>query len=147
MAKKIFSFRRGYGFLSNFYMASFIIAEKKWRSVEHYYQAHKTKKKKLRKEIRKCENFIQAKRLGKKLKLRKDWDDVKDKIMYKTVKAKFFQNSDLAKKLIDTGNAKLIEGNRWGDEYWGKCRADGKWVGKNKLGKILMQVRKELQNR
>jgi len=56
------------------------------------------------------------------------------------VRAKFEQNPDLAAKLIATGDEELVEGNTWGDTYWGVCRG----VGQNKLGKILMNVRQEL---
>lgn len=81
-----------------------------------------------------------AKKLGRKVMLRDDWEEVKDDLMYKIVLAKFLQNPSLAEALEQTGNAKLIEDNHWGDTYWGVC--DG--VGENKLGEILMRVRDEL---
>lgn len=81
-----------------------------------------------------------AKKLGRKVMLRDDWEEVKDDLMYKIVLAKFLQNPSMADALIKTGTAKLIEGNHWGDTYWGMC--DG--VGENKLGEILMRVRDEL---
>ena len=56
------------------------------------------------------------------------------------VKAKFSKNPILKAKLLATGDAELIEGNWWNDTYWGVCKG----VGKNKLGKILMRVRDEL---
>ena len=74
--------------------------------------------------------------------LRADWEDKKDKIMYDILEAKF-SNKRLAQKLLATGNAKLVEGNTWGDTYWGACRGQGK----NKLGKLLMKVRKKLDRR
>ena len=42
--------------------------------------------------------------------------------------------------LLATGKATLVEGNSWGDTFWGVCRGKGK----NMLGKILMRVRKRL---
>jgi len=54
---------------------------------------------------------------------------------------KKFEIPVLREALLDTGNAKLVEGNYWGDVEWGVCRGKGK----NKLGKILMKVRKEIQ--
>lgn len=72
--------------------------------------------------------------------LRDDWEEVKDDLMYRIVLAKFLQNPSLADALIKTGNAQLIEGNTWGDTYWGMCDS----VGENKLGEILMRVRDEL---
>jgi predicted NAD-dependent protein-ADP-ribosyltransferase YbiA (DUF1768 family) len=65
--------------------------------------------------------------------------------MYSVVKAKFEQNPDLAKMLIETGDAELVEGNNWCDNYFGNCicnRCVGV-KGKNVLGKILMRVREE----
>ena len=63
--------------------------------------------------------------------------------MYEIVLAKFSQNEYLKRRLLETGNALLIEGNDWGDTYWGVCNGRGK----NKLGKILMRVRTELANK
>lgn len=81
-----------------------------------------------------------AKRKGRQVNLRSDWEDVKDDIMYQVVKAKFTQNEDLKLKLINTGDEYLEEGNTWGDTYWGVCRGKGN----NMLGKILMRVRDEI---
>lgn len=83
-----------------------------------------------------------AKRKGRRVKLRSDWEDIKDDVMYQVVKAKFQQNEDLREKLLATGNMYIEEGNTWNDRYWGVC--DG--VGKNMLGKTLMRVREELTN-
>ena len=82
-----------------------------------------------------------AKRLGRRVRLRNDWEDVKDKVMYDICIAKFMQNKNLAQLLIETGDATLIEGNTWGDRVWGVC--DG--VGENRLGKILMQIRAKMK--
>lgn len=83
-----------------------------------------------------------AKRKGMKVRLRNDWEDVKDKIMYEVVKAKFTQNEQLKVKLLNTGDQYLEEGNTWSDSYWGTCNGKGK----NILGKILMRIREELVN-
>ncbi|HFD2083280.1 NADAR family protein [Clostridium perfringens] len=83
-----------------------------------------------------------AKRKGRNVKLREDWESVKDEIMYLVVKEKFKQNKELREKLIETGNEYLEEGNTWNDTYWGVCNG----IGKNKLGKILMKVRSEMKN-
>lgn len=58
-------------------------------------------------------------------------------LMYDVIEQKFLQNPVLMQKLIKTKDAKLIEGNTWGDRYWGMCNG----VGENKLGEILMMVR------
>lgn len=73
--------------------------------------------------------------------MRDDWDLIKDDVMYEVCLSKFLKNPILLQKLIDTGNEELVEGNTWGDRYWGVC--DG--VGKNHLGKILMRLRDEFK--
>lgn len=83
-----------------------------------------------------------AKKLGRQVPLRGDWEEVKDNIMYEICKAKFTQNEDLKEKLLATGNDILEEGNTWGDRVWGTVNG----VGENRLGKILMRVREELRN-
>lgn len=81
----------------------------------------------------------QAKRLGRKISLRSDWETVKLDIMKEILREKF-KNPNLANKLIATNNQMLEEGNTWGDSYWGTCNG----VGKNHLGKILMEIRSEI---
>ena len=83
---------------------------------------------------------ITAKKVGRKVTIRKDWEKVKKDIMYDIVSAKFNQHPDLAKRLIATGDKQLVEGNTWYDTYWGVFNGRGK----NVLGKILMDVREEL---
>lgn len=84
-----------------------------------------------------------AKRRGRNVKLRADWDAVKDGIMEEIVRAKFTQNKDLGEKLLATGDAVLIEGNTWNDRYWGVDIKTG--AGHNHLGKIIMKIRTELK--
>ena len=130
-----------YAFLSNFYPATVFYESRKYPSAEHAFQAAKTWK---HEEIIKIQNAPtpgKAKRLGRKCTLRPDWEEVKDDVMYKIVKDKFVRNPDLSSALIRTGEEKLIEGNNWGDHYWG---VDGH--GKNRLGQILMRIRSELIN-
>ena len=83
----------------------------------------------------------QAKRLGRKCLLRKDWEEAKDHAMLSVLRAKF-ANPELKEKLIATGDVELVEGNHWNDTYWGVCNG----IGKNMLGKLLMQVREEIKN-
>ena len=85
----------------------------------------------------------QAKALGRKIKLRLGWDNLKEEVMCNVVRAKFEQNNDLKAKLLATGNALLVEGNDWGDRYWGVDQKTGE--GENRLGKILMKVREEFR--
>jgi ribA/ribD-fused uncharacterized protein len=83
-------------------------------------------------------NPSQSKKLGKRLLIDLDkWESIKVTCMREVVKAKFDQHDDLRLKLIETGAALLVEGNTWGDKFWGRC--DG--MGLNVLGSILMELR------
>lgn len=132
------SFRGDFGFLSNFYEASIYVDGKKYNSVEHAYQAHKSLDPSVQKTIREAATPGQAKKLGKAVQLRPDWETVKIGLMRTFVKKKF-ENPFLRPLLEATGNAKLIEGNTWNDAFWGVYRGRGE----NWLGKILMEVRDE----
>lgn len=137
---KIDSFRGDYEFLSNFYESPVTYNGLTFRNSEAAFQAQKCEMPAIK------ERFVnmsasQAKKYGRQVLLRRDWELVKDDTMYEAVKAKFTQNKGLAEKLLATGNAYLEEGNNWNDTYWGTVRG----VGQNKLGKILMQVREELR--
>ena len=133
-------FRNEYRWLSNFWKSQFVLERKTCMSVEHWYQAHKTPDPHIAEAIRQLPSPGQAKKMGKGLVLRDDWEAVKDQIMCQGVEAKFSQDLYLRQRLIDTGDVELIEGNFWGDTYWGICKG----AGLNKLGKLLMKVRKEL---
>jgi len=109
-------------------------------TVEHYYQAMKTLDLKQREAIRLALTAGDAKRLGGECELRPDWDDVKLQIMEEALRQKFKRNP-LHDQLMATGRQELIEGNTWGDKFWG---VDG--TGENHLGKLLMQIRDEVWN-
>lgn len=138
---RIDSFRGKYYFLSNFYSAKVEFAGQEFDNNEAAFQAMKCS------DPGQRFDFIgldpsKAKKKGKLVQLRKDWEDVKEDYMYEIVKAKFTQNENLKKQLLATGNDILVEGNTWNDTYWGICRGRGQ----NKLGKILMRVRTELRD-
>lgn len=139
-------FRGKYFFLSNFYNEGGI-------TNEHRFQAMKAVHPQVRNEILNAPTAKEAKRLGRLTALRPDWEDVKLEMMEQTLHIKF-SNESLRLKLIETGDEVLIEGNWWGDRYWGACpgylygnqRWDGKtktWYGENKLGQLLMKLRKD----
>lgn len=132
------SFKGGYGFLSNFYMCTVLFDGISYCSSENAYQAQKVEPS-LRQPFALVTPGV-SKRMGKNGKIRSDWESVKDGIMLSILRAKFQQNLVLALRLRNTGNEILIEGNTWGDTYWGVCNG----VGHNKLGRMLMQVRSEL---
>jgi len=84
---------------------------------------------------------MDAKKLGQTGPLRADWEQVKDDVMRRAVRAKFEQNPDIRAILLGTGDEELIE-DALNDDYWGRG-AEG--TGKNMLGKILMEIRGELR--
>lgn len=135
------SFVGEYAFLSNFYPVQIEYGGEIYPSAEHAFQAAKTPDEEQRKKIREALNPGQAKRLGRRVSLRKDWSSVKVSVMRDLLRQKFGAGSDLAQRLLDTGNAKLVEGNTWDDVYWGVCEGRGQ----NKLGLLLMEIREELR--
>ncbi len=132
-------FRDAYAFLSNFYCSPIKYKGLIYLNAEAAFQAQKETREKDKEQYTRM-NPAQAKLVGRNCNLREDWEEIKEQIMYEIVKAKFTQNLNLARLLLDTGNAYLEEGNWWHDTTWGVCNA----VGENKLGKILMRVREEL---
>lgn len=142
MADAIKSFRGEYDFLSNFYEATLAYEGIAYENSEAAFQAQKCKNHQDKLQFATL-NPSAAKRLGRRVDLRDDWEDVKFDIMKGVVTAKFEQNEDLAERLLATGDAYLEEGNTWGDRTWGTVKG----VGKNYLGKILMGVRDTLRNR
>lgn len=137
------SFSGDYAFLSNFYRADVQLDKKVYPTTEHAFQAAKTLEPGERRMIQLSGTPGIAKRLGRKVKLRKDWENVKLDVMLDLLRQKF-QDPHLREKLLSTGDATLIEGNTWGDKFWGAVLTDGKWVGQNHLGKLLMKVRRGL---
>jgi len=141
MGEKICSFRGAYGFLSNMTTAVFEWDGRTYRNSEAAFQSAKTLDP--RERDRFCDlTGVIAKRAGRKMSLRSDWEAVKVDVMREVVRAKFSQNPDLLKKLLDTGDAELVEGNGWHDTFWGVDRTTGE--GENNLGRILMEIREEL---
>lgn len=134
--KTILAFEGEYRFLSNFYPCIIKHQSILFPSVEHTFQACKTSSMDKRVEISEIKLARDAKRAGRKLKLRKNWERVKDDIMYNLLKKKF-ETPELRQKLIDTGDAKLVHDNWWNDTYWGICNGRGR----NCLGKLIMKVR------
>ena len=135
--KQITSFRGDHFFLSNFYPCKIVYRGREYKTAEHAFQAQKCVTKDDIIEIQEANNPQMAKRIGKKVKLREDWEDVKVSIMTEVVSQKFLQHPHLIEMLLQTGDEELIEGNTWRDYFWGVCKGKGK----NNLGKILMKVR------
>ena len=139
-------FKGGYYFLSNFYKAPVTWNGITYQNNEAAFQSAKV--------LSDRERFADldpssAKKLGRKVQLRSDWEDVKDEVMYEICKAKFSQNSGLKRRLLKTDNEYLEEGTTgWHDNIWGNCSCEKckNIPGENRLGKILMRVREELRN-
>ena len=140
------NFSYKHAFLSNFAYSPITIHDKLWATVEHIFQAAKTFDEDEREYIRTSSTPSIARRRGKKVQLRPDWHSVKQEIMLKSVRLKFKQNTYLKEKLLNTGGEELVEGNTWHDNIWGDCycKKCSNIQGTNYLGKVLMQVRKEL---
>lgn len=139
----ILEFTGEHQYLSNFHVVEFVWNGTLWSHTEAAYQAAKAT---TRSDYM---SFVQmtpgqAKRHGRKIKIRSDWEEVKYDIMLEIVYAKFKQNPTLAAKLLATGHAHLEEGNNHGDRIWGVCPPRSGF-GTNLLGKVLMEVRELLR--
>ena len=131
----ISEFQGDFRFLSNFWPCVIEFEGIKFSSVEHAYQAAKTLDIKERKRIAKLLTPGKAKRAGKELMLRPDWEEIKLPIMRELLIKKFSHRELMFRLKLTEGE--LIEGNNWGDTFWGICRGKGE----NHLGKLLMEIR------
>lgn len=134
-------FQGKYRFLSNFSPSKIFIGGIVYPTVEHYYQAMKTFITAERQRISNAPTPGKAKRLGQQLELRPYWEDIKILTMKYGLIIKF-KHPKLTKQLITTFPRILIEGNRWGDTFWGIDLET--WEGENHLGKLLMEIRSDL---
>lgn len=133
-------FRDAFYFLSNMYPAAIKVTyqgkEYTFSCVESAFQALKCPER--------IEEFVlldgyKAKRLGRRVQLRPDWEDVKRSIMLRLVGEKFAQHPELLTKLHAV-KGEIVEDNDWNDTYWGVCNG----IGENHLGQILMKIRDRL---
>jgi len=134
-------FRGEYRFLSNFYPSKIEYGGIVYPTLEHFFQAMKTLDKKERLFIAQLPYPGQAKKAGRKVRLRPDWENIKLQVMAYGLSKKF-KDPILREKLIGTTGKTLVEGNYWNDTYWGICLKTGK--GQNHLGNMLMQLRDAL---
>lgn len=140
MLRLIDEFRGEYYFLSNFYNAPVTYEGITYKNSEAAFQAAKCENTSDRAAFAEL-SASDAKRAGRRVKLRSDWESVKYEVMYDIIKQKFIQNDYLRTRLLDTGFAFLEEGNTWGDQIWGTVNG----IGNNVLGVTLMRVREELR--
>ncbi len=133
-----------YGCFSNFSRHRLFLKEKMWKTSEHYFQAQKFAGTEFEEKVRLAPTPMESANLGRnrKFPLRKDWETVKDDIMREALRAKFTQNDELKKILLETGDAELVE-HTANDSYWGD---GGDGHGRNMLGQLLMELREQLKN-
>lgn len=137
------SFRGEFEFLSNFapapirFFDQILCLEVRVPTAEHMYQAGKTVNPGWRYRILNADSPNASKRLGKAAPMREDWNDVRVEWMRGVLRAKFEQNPTLMSQLRQTAPHELVEGNTWGDKFWGVCGG----VGENWLGRLLVELR------
>ena len=131
-----------WAFLSNFYWSEIEFEGIVYPTNEHFFQAMKTLDNDERRQIANCLTPGQAKRMGRRVALRPDWEDVKESVMLEGLCLKF-ADEQLADWLLETGDEELIEGTTWHDNEWGNCSCPKckDIPGRNKLGRLLMIVR------
>lgn len=142
--KKIYTvdkFREEYFFLSNFASSPLVYQGISYLNAEAAFQAQKCMTEDEKRSFSHM-SAGSAKKLGRKVLLRPDWNEVRETLMEEIVREKFLQNPDFAQALKETGTLDLKEGNAWHDKFWGIDSKTGE--GENRLGKILMKIRAEL---
>lgn len=147
----ITSFRGEHFFLSNYYIRLLPCFGEEFQSGEQAFAYAKTffadsdERDYWRPYILAAGSPGEAKRYGRKIHINvAQWD--KEKVRYmQTIQTQKFKSIHMADKLLSTGYAMLVEGNDWGDKIWGRVYEDGRWVGENLLGVILMETRGRLR--
>lgn len=136
------SFKGKYRFLSNFYPAPVEIDGKVYATNEHFFQAMKAVDDEAHEWVRTAPTAGAAKLRGRSIAIRPDWEAVKLDVMWAGLWQKFAGHEDLGRLLLETGDQELVEGNTWGDRFFGVCGG----VGENHLGKMLMEIRSHLRD-
>lgn len=137
---KIEGFFREHRDLSNFGSQSVEYEGLVYKSREAAYQAAKSDSYVVRLRFTTL-SPSDAKREGRLIALRKDWDTIKDEIMYDIIRKCVHTHDDLKTLLLSTGDKYLEETNWWRDQYWGVYQGKGE----NMLGKTLMKIRDEIK--
>lgn len=133
-------FRGDYRWMSNFHPCTVVYEGVAYPSTENAYQAAKFEDDDFRAKFVNI-SPAEAKKLGRSTGMVANWDGIRLNVMEKLLRQKFAPGTELAQKLLDTGDEELVEGNWWNDTFWGVCRGRGE----NHLGKLLMKLRRELK--
>lgn len=137
----VISFKGPFRWLSNFAPCTVYLESIAYPSVEHAYQAAKTVFPALRVPFE-SGTSADAKRMGSKLAVRPDWEQIKLAVMEALLNQKFLEGTDYRKQLDATKGMELIEGNWWHDNVYGSCMCEKCGdTGRNELGKMLMRIR------
>lgn len=137
----ITSFHGEHAFLSNFHAFTIEYKGNAYPTIEHFFQAQKAVDPADHDRIKNAPTPRDAKRLGRTIDIRADWDAVRLAVMRTALDLKFTAGTPLADRLLATGESLLVEGNTWGDRYWGQVQGHGH----NWLGHLLMARRSELR--
>lgn len=138
-------FEGDFAFLSNFDNSPFELGGITYPTVEHWFQAWKTRDPNTHLAIAAATTPGKAKRMGRHVELRPDWEQIKVDVMRDGLRHKF-SDPTLRDKLLATGDEELMEGNTWHDNTWGNCVCQKcqNIPGRNMLGMLLMELRKEI---
>src|SRR4051812_43006627 len=110
-----------YRFLSNFFPSTIRYEQILYPTVEHAFQAAKAPTVSEKRLIAAASSAGRAKQMGRQVRLPETWESIKVGIMRDLVRLKFTKHRDLRELLLVTGDLPLIEGNTWGDRFWGVC--------------------------
>ena len=136
---QIISFTGPNFFMSNFYPCEVAFEGRVYKSSEHAYIAAKTTDDNIRAYVAAQSTPGAAKKIGRSIPLRESWND--DRIHYmRIILESKFGDYELRDQLGATKGCELIEGNTWGDTFWGQCNSKGQ----NNLGKLLMSIRDDI---
>ncbi len=127
--------------LSNFWTCRIVLLHNYFNSIEAAFQAAKCANPGDMKQFTSLSPSA-AKQLGNKITIRANWNNMRIPVMRFLLRQKFRPGSQLANMLLATGERQLIEGNSWRDTYWGVSSG----VGENNLGKLLMEIRRDLRD-
>ncbi len=145
------------GCFSNWYLSNFTAGDVRYTSMEQYMMHQKAVvfgDNEIAKQILATNDVGYIKELGRKVSGYRDnvWNGVRQIIVYEGLMAKFTQNPELKRALLDTGNAVLAEA-AVNDKIWGiglsmsdpKRLDPSEWKGQNLMGYALMLVREKLR--